>query len=529
MNIDFKNYFSLLVVEATREDIKKFYPQIDVRDFSAILDSDPTRTKDKVGNLSRLVLDLYKKDKFELEKETLFDIYTAFDTIQKKKASLVGTEFEKYRNLNMIVNVKTLMSIKYYLDQKVSNKIKLKAGEGQDVNIFYEDENWVIKVPLDYKASVRLGRDCKGEWCVSSSSAMTHYNRYIAKDDVYFFINKSTNESYLYFDHGNKIEFNNIENRSANLDRIVRVNHLEKALSKIKTESKKIQTDKSYYEKRLLERYKQTKSPYIILTILDGQNSDDLIEKLFSIHKPNLDEELLISDNGQNRPNSKKYTTLNLGLYLEGSKHSTIVYNEKFIKALCERFHIENYTINEDLSVNADRVYFHKIKFKRIPIKFNEINQSFSVEEGSLVTLENAPRDVGFSFSCYDNHLKSLEGGPEFVGGDFECHYNYLENLVGAPKTIDGSFNCCDNQLTSLKGCTQIIPENFNCSDNQLTSLEGGPEEVTNNFVCRGNNLTSLKGAPKTVYGSFYCEDNAKEFTEEEVRAVCDVRGRVVT
>jgi len=36
-----------------------------------------------------------------------------------------------------------------------------------------------------------------------------------------------------------------------------------------------------------------------------------------------------------------------------------------------------------------------------------------------------------------------------------------------------------------------------------------------------------LVGAPKTVGGDFYCYDNTVQFTEAQVRALCDVEGDV--
>jgi len=39
--------------------------------------------------------------------------------------------------------------------------------------------------------------------------------------------------------------------------------------------------------------------------------------------------------------------------------------------------------------------------------------------------------------------------------------------------------------------------------------------------------LTSLEGAPETVGGDFYCGYNSVQFTEAQVRAVCDVKGDV--
>ena len=67
----------------------------------------------------------------------------------------------------------------------------------------------------------------------------------------------------------------------------------------------------------------------------------------------------------------------------------------------------------------------------------------------------------------------------------------------------------------------------FNCSLNSLTSLENCPKIVNGNFYCSWNKLTSLKGAPQKVDRHFICHSNDVKFTEEQVRAVCDVKGDV--
>ena len=67
---------------------------------------------------------------------------------------------------------------------------------------------------------------------------------------------------------------------------------------------------------------------------------------------------------------------------------------------------------------------------------------------------------------------------------------------------------------------------NFNCSFNNLTSLEGAPEIVGGNFDCAFNKkLKSLEGCPKEVGGDFYYSG---PFTEEDIRKVCNVKGRVM-
>jgi hypothetical protein len=57
--------------------------------------------------------------------------------------------------------------------------------------------------------------------------------------------------------------------------------------------------------------------------------------------------------------------------------------------------------------------------------------------------------------------------------------------------------------------------------------LEGSPKTVGGIFGCDNNDLTSLAGAPKTVGEFFDSRYNPVRFTEEQVRAVCDVKGKV--
>lgn len=114
------------------------------------------------------------------------------------------------------------------------------------------------------------------------------------------------------------------------------------------------------------------------------------------------------------------------------------------------------------------------------------------------------------------------------VGGSFNCSVNNLTSLENAPKSVDGDFYSSGNELTSLVGAPKTVGEDFYCSYNLLTSLEGAPETVGGDFYCGYNKLTSLAGVPKYVGGIFVCNDNPGNFTEEQVRAVCDVKGEVL-
>jgi hypothetical protein len=76
-----------------------------------------------------------------------------------------------------------------------------------------------------------------------------------------------------------------------------------------------------------------------------------------------------------------------------------------------------------------------------------------------------------------------------------------------------------------LKNLT--IGKDFWCTDNHLTSLENSPIYVVGNFGCSHNKLISLEGAPEYVGGNFYCRGNPVRFTEAQVRAVSEVKGKV--
>ena len=114
------------------------------------------------------------------------------------------------------------------------------------------------------------------------------------------------------------------------------------------------------------------------------------------------------------------------------------------------------------------------------------------------------------------------------VDGDFDCSNNKLTSLTGAPTSVGGTFNCTTNKLTSLKGSPVNVGVDFWCDSNKLTSLEGSPSSVGRHFSCNYNKLTSLAGAPKTVGGNFYCSYNTVQFTNAQVRAVCDVKRYII-
>lgn len=95
---------------------------------------------------------------------------------------------------------------------------------------------------------------------------------------------------------------------------------------------------------------------------------------------------------------------------------------------LCKQYGIENYTINDDYSIDVDsNVELSYKSLTKIPVKFNIVNGYFACNGNFLENLENSPRRVMGNFFCinqYNNSLKSLKGAPEYVAYNFDCHDN---------------------------------------------------------------------------------------------------------
>jgi hypothetical protein len=154
---------------------------------------------------------------------------------------------------------------------------------------------------------------------------------------------------------------------------------------------------------------------------------------------------------------------------------------------VCEKYVIENYTINDDLSIDVDGdVSLTSNGLEYLPLKFNYVSGSFY---------------------CYKNDLKSLKGSPKTVGGHFYCHSNKLKTLEGCTQTVDGFFDCSHNELKTLEGSPQTIGGNFLCYENELKSFEGSPQTVGGSFYCADNELRDLEYFPE-VDGSTNMREN---------------------
>ena len=129
-------------------------------------------------------------------------------------------------------------------------------------------------------------------------------------------------------------------------------------------------------------------------------------------------------------------------------------------------------------------------------------------------------------FEKKPNVMKNHDGSYN-VDGNVNLSQKNIKKLPVKFNIVKGSFLCYNNYLTSLEGAPNKVGGTFTCWNNQLTSLEGAPKEVGGDFWCGYNQLTSLEDAPKEVGENFECHNNPGKFTEEDVRKVCNVKGKI--
>ena len=111
----------------------------------------------------------------------------------------------------------------------------------------------------------------------------------------------------------------------------------------------------------------------------------------------------------------------------------------------CQDNLIENFKINDDLSVDVDdNVILYLVKMKELPVQFGYVKGDFILGE---------------------NGLETLKGVPESVGGDFICGGNNIRDLDYFPKNIDARIILTNNKLTSYTSPLETANNIIWCSE----------------------------------------------------------------
>ena len=139
--------------------------------------------------------------------------------------------------------------------------------------------------------------------------------------------------------------------------------------------------------------------------------------------------------------------------------------------------------------------------------------------------------EESISFQRYKDPKAALGLGIRVLIEEWLEEMSIENYIINADLTIavNGYVYLDNNDLITFPKYIKFktVKEYFSCDNNQLTSLEGCPSTVWGGFYCESNQLTSLEGCPSTVGGSFYCGNNKKQFSREEVRKYCKVKGNI--
>ena len=121
------------------------------------------------------------------------------------------------------------------------------------------------------------------------------------------------------------------------------------------------------------------------------------------------------------------------------------------IDSICQKYSIENYTINDDGTVDVDDdVYLYNKGLTKLPLKFGKVSGFFNCSKNQLTSLKGAPYYVGRYFDCSRNNLTTLEDGPKTIIGDYYCNGNSLVNFKGFPEDFDGYVNFDGNPVNKI-------------------------------------------------------------------------------
>jgi hypothetical protein len=122
--------------------------------------------------------------------------------------------------------------------------------------------------------------------------------------------------------------------------------------------------------------------------------------------------------------------------------------NKRDIKKICRKYGIENYTINDDLSIDVNEsVHLNNKDLTKLPLKFNKIMGSFYCDGNKLQTLKGSPVYIDGYFDCGNNKLSDLKYGPNYVGGYYRCNFNPIKNYDYFPDYLGNDFVYHNDEL----------------------------------------------------------------------------------
>ncbi len=193
----------LLTEINVRDAYQKYYQHIDQKVFGEIVSkAQPNEGTILLPN-TKWVLGLYKKNPQETLRDLVFveDCFKIFDRL-KELNILTG----RSADLNSYSSIRDLMSVTDRFNPKdlegdnTERKKRLMRSEfieaRNNIKKCYEDEKWLVIIPLSYEASVFWGDGT--DWCTAYKDSRAYYDDYTHRGPLYINIDKEYGGKYQF-------------------------------------------------------------------------------------------------------------------------------------------------------------------------------------------------------------------------------------------------------------------------------------------------------------------------------------------
>ena len=183
---------------SVKDAYDRFYSNISQEDYKKIV-SEIQGDNDILLPETKWALGLYKKTRFNLNRlPQLADLLRLFKRA-KERQLISGRDgdlgrYHSFEDLEDYIHKNIGVDRINVPTHREFNKAINNAKD--DVDIKYEDDEWLILAPLSYEASCYWGKGTA--WCTSTRETQEHFDDYNSQGKLYININKQTGEKYQF-------------------------------------------------------------------------------------------------------------------------------------------------------------------------------------------------------------------------------------------------------------------------------------------------------------------------------------------
>jgi len=139
-----------------------------------------------IGPYSKWLLNLYVKGNLPLE-----DLYKAEEYLEvfNTRRNLLPVELRDINKFKSLPDLFDVLQANGLYQKKTRSEVKREIRQGQEeINTFYEDDEWIVVIPQTKEASIHIGQGT--EWCTAARGTNNMFDYYACNGNLYVFIRK---------------------------------------------------------------------------------------------------------------------------------------------------------------------------------------------------------------------------------------------------------------------------------------------------------------------------------------------------